>query len=167
MLYGGRIPPSTLSAHYFKVMGPTPKVSVDSPLPDNFGWDGGGVELGVFMRRAPNPWGPWSAATRIFSPTAPQTFGDGYCSALHWDESPHVTPPPSFASQAFAGCAALGLSARNASLDRYQRGTGGEYAAEILERFSQSSANGATIYWLLSLWNPYQVVLRRTVITVP
>jgi hypothetical protein len=83
---------------------------------------------------------------------------------MYWDQNGTVTPKPPGAT--FGGCPA-NLLTQNTALNRYIRGTGGEYGADILERFSISNPTGATIYWLMSTWNPYRVIVQRTVVTAP
>ncbi len=39
---------------------------------------------------------------------------------------------------------------------------GGEYAPYMVERFSRFKDDTLTIYYLMSTWNPYTVVLMRT-----
>ena len=47
-----------------------------------------------------------------------------------------------------------------------KRAWGAEYAPILLpSRYAKVSATQATLYFLLSTWNPYQVVLMRTQVT--
>ena len=47
-----------------------------------------------------------------------------------------------------------------------KRGWGGEYAPILLpSRYAKVSTNEATLYFLMSTWNPYQVMLMKTQVT--
>jgi hypothetical protein len=93
----------------------------------------------VKARLAEKPWGPWSTPTEIFAPDA-----DGAtCRFIHRPGSP--------------ACDALGGDNGDDPGDPY-----GPY---VLTRFTRPRDGGAEITFLLSTWNPYQVVVMRTVLT--
>jgi hypothetical protein len=100
---------------------------------------------GIKARVAPAPWGPWSAPTHMFVPE--DKLG---CHLVMTAE----------------GCG----NRRNYWPRRKDRKFvgGGLYAPFVLNRFTtQASGDGpgrrATIYWVVSSWNPYQVsVIRAT-----
>jgi hypothetical protein len=109
---------------------------------------------GIYMRSATLPWGPWSIPERIFDPD------NGYCHFMHRPE----------------GCTsgANPFEEEKRSLKFYpgtnsgpkiaQREVAGEYAPFLFpSRYAKPTPNGqTTLYYLLSTWNPYQVVLMRT-----
>jgi len=101
---------------------------------------------GVYMRSAILPWGPWSAPERIFDPSVPF----GYCSFMHW--------PP--------GCASgtNPFEEEKRSPKSPDREIAGEYAPFLLpSQYAKPAPNGQTsIYYLMSTWNPYQVILMRS-----
>ena len=99
---------------------------------------GPGQPKGINVRVADAPWGPWSAAQVIFDPWR----DDGYCRFIHvsWD---------------LQQCDTLGPN------DRRQV-SGGIYAPYLIPRFTTEDDARTTIYFLLSTWNPYQVVLMRS-----
>ena len=39
---------------------------------------------------------------------------------------------------------------------------GGEYGPYIMARYTKSTGNGCQIFYTLSTWNPYQVVIMRS-----
>ena len=39
---------------------------------------------------------------------------------------------------------------------------GGAYAPYLISKFTKGDATSTTIYWLMSTWNPYQVVLMKS-----
>jgi hypothetical protein len=100
---------------------------------------------GIVLRLAAQPWGPWSAPTVLFEP-----WRDGYCRFMHasWD-------------------------AQNCDLvfdTMYGRTRahdwGGEYGPYVIAPFTTGADGTATIYWTLSTWNPYQVVLMRSTLVL-
>jgi hypothetical protein len=99
----------------------------------------------VFALVAPAPWGPWSEQTRILSHDDPIDC--------------HLVMMP-------AGCGNL----RNFWPKRREDGkfvAGGLYAPFVLNRFTTAGGGpgrSSTIYWVVSTWNPYEVVVMRTVL---
>jgi hypothetical protein len=148
MVYGGRRPTSFLG-------GPARLAQ-----PTLTGEAIGDELSGIYVRTAPHPWGPWSAAKTLFSPFS--TVNDGYCHSMHYDaHGPAENPRFSCASDAEAANAAL---ARNpvAPTD-----SGAEYGAGIVPSLVRVVAGNAgesiaVFDWLLSTWNPYGVVMMRT-----
>lgn len=91
---------------------------------------------GIYLRTADVPWGPWSKARLVFDPKA------GYCNFMHNAGCPEGTPNPQ---------------------DLDMKGVpGGEYAPMLLPTYTQVSGDNTTFYFLMSTWNPYQVVMMRT-----
>lgn len=100
-----------------------------------------GLPAQIHVRAAPHPWGPWSDAAVLLD--APQ----GYAQCL-------INPPVGVA----AGC---GVSdPGNAAV------VGGPYGPYMIERFFTAAAGGSEIYYLLSTWNPYTVVLMRATVRI-
>jgi len=88
----------------------------------------------VVMRSAPNPWGPWTASQTIFDPS-----GDGgYCHFIHVPNCDSVNDPGR------------------------ENVPGGPYGGYVVNRLTTGNSRGTTIYYLLSTWNPYTVVLMRS-----
>ncbi len=90
---------------------------------------------GIVMRTAKLPWGPWSEPVIIFDPWIDM----GYAQFMHisWDFEQMDT------------------------FHDYAReyDWGGEYGPYIITRFTQGTPERCTIFYTLSTWNPYQVVL--------
>ncbi len=95
---------------------------------------------GINFRVSDEPWGAWSATQLLFNPTS----DNGYCSFIHASYRQRVCD---FVSD-------LGRE-----LD-----WGGEYAPYMIPRFTTGDATQSTIYYLMSTWNPYNVVLMKSVI---
>jgi hypothetical protein len=108
---------------------------------------------GVFLRTAKLPWGPWSEPVRIFDP------GTGYCQFMHLAEADgHCSTgrnPNEGEKRKIMGGYIVGESA-------------GEYAPFLLpSRYAKLGPGGQVdLYYLLSTWNPYQVVLMKTRVAI-
>lgn len=91
---------------------------------------------GIVLRAAHQPWGPWSESLVAFDPA------DGYCAFMH-------------ASWASEMCDSVQDPGRDNEW-------GGEYGPYILERFTRGDASSATLYFVMSTWNPYNTVVMKT-----
>ena len=95
-------------------------------------------ERGINMRTADNAWGPWSEPQIIFHP-----WDDGgYCHFIHtnWD---------------FRKCDSVHDPGR-------QYEWGGEYGPYQFEDLAVGGNCRTTVYFTMSTWNPYTVVLMST-----
>lgn len=99
-----------------------------------------GSPRGITMRTATQPWGPWSGAQVIMDPAQDQAYG--YYMHISWDV------------------------ARLDFFSDFSREAewGGEYGPYIIPRFTNGTATNCEIFYTMSTWNPYQVVLMRSVI---
>ena len=93
---------------------------------------------GINIRTSENPWGPWSEAQVLFRPWE----DNGYCHFMH-------------TSWEFRKCDNV-MEPANRTND-----WGGEYGPYQYEHFAKGDevARTTTIYFNMSTWNPYQVVL--------
>lgn len=96
-----------------------------------------GNPRGINLRTADNPWGPWTKPQVIFEPWE----DGGYCEFMHtsWD---------------FRNC-------DDVSDPNRQNEWGGEYGPYQFEHFATGDENSTTIYFTLSTWNPYTVILMK------
>jgi hypothetical protein len=86
----------------------------------------------VLMRTAEQPWGPWTDATILFEPK------DGFGKFIHEAGRPDGVGDPG------------------------REGLGGDaYGPYLIPKFFKEEGNEATIYFVLSTWNPYNVMLMR------
>ena len=99
----------------------------------------------VVARSAETPWGPWS---------------DPACSSTRWPIQGTAT-----------SCTVMGVAGRpddpaspaDPKLDR----VGGVYAPYVIQRYTRGGAQTTTLYYVMSTWNPYQVMLMRTTLAAP
>ena len=94
---------------------------------------------GITMRSAETPGGPWSDGTVIFEPWRDQGYGH------------------------FLHISAKFKNKRDAFSDpRREAEWGGEYGPYLMARFTSESEGRCRIYYTMSTWNPYQVVVMRS-----
>lgn len=104
----------------------------------------------IVARTADAPWGPWSEGTVILSPADPGSP----CNLLMTRN----------------GCGSQGDYWK--PIGDGSHVLGDFYAPFVMERYTRSertSVRGtrrAAVYWLVSTWNPYQVIVMRTVMEV-
>jgi len=96
---------------------------------------------GIIGRLADTPWGPWSDPAVLFNAaqdagTCHFINGDPGCGPLNDPDSPAKDHP------------------------------GAVYAPYVISRFTKGGLHSTTIYYVMSTWNPYQVVLMRSTLAV-
>jgi hypothetical protein len=94
---------------------------------------------GIAMRSALQPWGPWSDLEIIFNPWKDKGYGKFMHVPDRRDTPSDGLADPGRASQ-----------------------WGGEYGPYIMARYTTGDSQGCRIYYTMSTWNPYQVVLMRS-----
>jgi hypothetical protein len=149
--------------------------SAQDPKDPRASYNANNGERGVYLRRADFPWGPWSAPQLILQPDRP----NAYCSFMYnkADDYDDNYKGEGFNRVCNPRRVKKRLRLRNPreesvrdlrhlrDKDRYtERAWGGEYAPFLLpSRYAKSSSDGeTTLYYSLSTWNPYQVVLMKT-----
>jgi len=98
-----------------------------------------GNPRGITLRSAAAPWGPWSGGTIIFEPWRDHGYG-------HFM---HI-------STKFKNMHD-GLSDEKRAEE-----WGGEYGPYLMARFTSGSQGRCRIYYTMSTWNPYQVVVMHS-----
>lgn len=93
---------------------------------------------GIFLRSAPAPWGPWSQAEKVFDVATDK----GYCHFIHksW----------------------LSENCDNVHDPGRENEGGGAYGPYIISRYTTAIGAETQLYFTLSTWNPYTVMLMRT-----
>lgn len=92
---------------------------------------------GINVRTADRPWGPWSEPQVLFDPWR----DGGYCRFIH-------------VSWLYDRC-------DNVHDEGMENGWGGEYGPYQFPEFARGDASSTTIYFTMSTWNPYTVVLMK------
>ncbi len=95
---------------------------------------------GIVMRWAKHPWGPWSEGDIAFS------VNDGLGKFMHLPNADHTQE-------------GFGVD-RSADL-------AGMYGPYQIPQYSRQTENGVQVYFAMSSWNPYQVMLMGIDIPVP
>jgi len=95
---------------------------------------------GIILRSAATPWGPWSEGEVIFDPWRDH----GYGTFMHI--------PNTFKAK------------KSDSVNDPWRDNewGGEYGPYVIARFTTGNARGCRIFYTMSTWNPYAVVVMQT-----
>jgi len=93
---------------------------------------------GIKFRTADQPWGPWSFPQVLFEPW----IDEGYCNFIHvdWNSS---------------NCDDVHDPGR-------ENVWGGEYGPYQFEKLATGDSTSTTIYYSMSTWNPYTVVLMKS-----
>ena len=102
--------------------------------------------VGIYFAFASAPWGPWSTPQLIFN-----RFRDGAEGVYIYDASNSNGP---------AG------PTIDPSKNPPDTTEGANYAPYMIERFTTVRSNTLTIYYTLSTWNPYTVVLLKSDFTI-
>lgn len=98
---------------------------------------------GLIFRYSATPWGPWSEAQIIFNARRDRGLGH----FIHQRGAPDGLAGPVIGRRGRANPGAV---------------QGGSYAPYVIERFTRVRDNKLAIYYVLSTWNPYVVVLMRS-----
>jgi hypothetical protein len=93
----------------------------------------------INYRVAANPWGPWDGPYILYDPACDR----GFCHFIHVE-----------------GCDAVGDDIIPDMPARW----GIVYAPYVISAFTKADATTTTIYWAMSTWNPYQVMLMKSVL---
>ncbi len=111
-------------------------------------YDGGRqtqATAGVYFTYARDPWGPWSEPQLIFNPRR-----DGAVGKFIHDPSIQPDPPGD------------GLNGPTIGGNNAYTTPGAAYAPYMVERFTRVAGNRLSIYYTISTWNPYTIVLLRS-----
>jgi hypothetical protein len=99
---------------------------------------------GINMRSAPSPWGPWSKESVIFDPWKDGGYGHFmHISSRFKDQRDALSDP------------------------KREEEWGGEYGPYVIHRFTTAVDGNCRIFYTLSTWNPYQVMIMQTDLKVP
>jgi hypothetical protein len=90
------------------------------------------------------PWGPWSEPEAIFNPVRDRAYGK----FIH---NPRGNPPDKLAGPVIGK-----------PKTEWESEFGGFYAPYVVERFTKLNGSELNLYYVLSTWNPYVVVLMKS-----
>jgi hypothetical protein len=96
----------------------------------------------IVLRTARFPWGPWSKPQIIFDPAR----DSGFCHFIHY-------------SWASRKCDAISDAER-------EDDSGDPYGPYQFEDYAVGNSQSTTIYFTMSTWNPYTVVLMKSTLTL-
>jgi hypothetical protein len=99
---------------------------------------------GVWFRSSRTPWGPWSDPQAILKIVRDGARGK-------YIHSPNSNPPDGLAGPV------IGKPKKD-----WEAENGGFYAPYVIERFTKAASKELTIYYCMSTWNPYTVVLMKS-----
>jgi hypothetical protein len=99
---------------------------------------------GILFSYSKTPWGPWSEPQLIFNPVRDNALGK----FIH---NPQANPDDGLAGPV------IGKGQANPGAVR-----GGDYAPYVVERWTKVRGSELSIYYVLSTWNPYVVVLMKS-----
>jgi hypothetical protein len=101
---------------------------------------------GILMHSAPKPYGPWSRRPVMVFDAWPDK---GYSHFMHAPPAPGKPP----------------FDHNQDDMGRDRDAWGGEYGPYQIARYATRDGDGTHIFFTMSTWNPYQVMLMRTTVT--
>ncbi|MGA2007228.1 MAG: DUF4185 domain-containing protein [Solirubrobacteraceae bacterium] len=119
---------------------------------------------GIYMRSAPNPWGPWSSPTTIFNPSPDPNTRSGYCYFIYSTQTQSTKHPD--------GSPICPKGSPNSKLaDPNPKLLGSYYGPYFVANWTTGTRATAdtrastTIYYTLDTFVPYgQLILRSTIL---
>jgi hypothetical protein len=96
----------------------------------------------IHYRVADKPWGKWEGPYVLYDPACDR----GFCHFIHWEGW---------------GCDAVGDEVIDGQPPTRP---GIVYGPYVISPFTKGDATTTTIYWTMSTWNPYQVMLMKSVL---
>jgi hypothetical protein len=103
---------------------------------------------GIAFQYSRTPWGPWSAPETIFQPQRDHGIGK----FIHDSDAP--------TDDGLAG-PVIGKGQKNPRAVH-----GGDYAPYVVERWTKVRGGKLELYYVMSTWNPYVVVLMKSAFSV-
>jgi uncharacterized protein (TIGR03437 family) len=119
---------------------------------------------GVYFTYAAQPWGPWAKPQLVFNDCRDKGFGNFvfyYYATAAANNCPSAMPAGVTAAPGFAGPSGPMIGVNDPATTR-----GGAYAPLLVQRFTNIDSNTLEIYYTLSTWNPYAVVMMESDFTI-
>jgi hypothetical protein len=114
--------------------------------------------LGIYYSFAKDPWGPWSPPQIIYNPAVDGGFGNYIANPPKvLDPKGNLVPNPYAATALVGGPLGPMIGQSNPCYTR-----GAVYAPFMIHRFNRLNNGMLSIYYTMSTWNPYTVLLMRS-----
>jgi hypothetical protein len=121
---------------------------------------------GIYMRTAPNPWGPWSSPTTIFDPDPDRSAESGYCYFIYSTQT--------FDTSNLDGSPKCPPTSPNGTLAGATKHVGSYYGPYFVANWTTGTIGtptqraSTTIYYTLDTFDPYgQLIMRSTILGPP
>jgi len=124
---------------------------------------GTGPMSGMYLTYAPQPWGPWSPPQLVFNACRDKGFGDFmfyYYATADENDCPSAMPAGFTSAPNSAGPAGPTAGDQAKNVPTTTRGIA--YGPAFIERFTVVSGNTLKLFYMLSTWNPYAVVMMES-----
>jgi hypothetical protein len=108
-----------------------------------------GAVRGVQAHVAKLPWGDWSPSATVFHPR----YDEGYGDFIH---------NPRRGRSLYDNTFCMDPGFRETCHEPRNLVYGGEYGPYVINRFTTGGPGWSEVYFVLSIWNPYQTVLMKT-----
>jgi hypothetical protein len=115
---------------------------------------------GFYFTYATQPWGPWSTPQLIYNDCRDGGYGNFifyYADKAAHNDCPAALPPGTSSFPASAGPTGPMIGSNDPFTSR-----GGAFAPQMIQRFTEINGNTLKIFYNLSTWNPYAVVLMES-----
>lgn len=109
---------------------------------------------GIYFTYAAFPWGPWAKPQLIFNACRDNGLGN-FMFYPSSDSSCGSTPHPN-------GPAGPTIGVQSVSGNDPETTNGDPYAAEMIERFVEVQGDTLKLFYTMSTWNPYAIVLMES-----
>lgn len=146
-------------------------------------WDGGrqpGAVGGIFFSYASAPWGPWSTPQNIYNACEAHSYSEGYGDFIRFtgdaaDCAALLEPPAKLKSPSGPKGPIIGtadnpfeglVTEPDGTTQTAATRRGGIYAPFQIARFAAVDGDALSIYFNMSTWNPYTVVLMESNFTI-
>ena len=143
-------------------------------------WDGGRQSPtpevpqpeGIYFSYASEPWGPWSTPQQVYNPCEAASYHQGLGNFIRYPTANASNPCPTATSKMGPQGPIIGAGpdpffAGKSSGGNVTSRRGAVYAPFQIERFATVGDDGVlSIYFNMSTWNPYTVVLMESDYTI-
>jgi hypothetical protein len=122
---------------------------------------GGPSKTGIYFTYATAPWGPWAPPQLIFNPCASSGYG-AFIFYYFDSTNPTTNDCPAAVKAGLNYAGPSGPTIGDQIKNNPATTRGGDYAPFLIERFTEVDGDVLTLYYAMSTWNPYTVVLMQS-----